>query len=204
MWSRIPSVRADACASLDKGSEMTGLVGLVSSAKTLAAGIIWCSSSSRFGPTTSYIAAWPIQSGNQSRRDRVGSYREDDGGRCGCRFRSQCRSSTAGSGDHGHFLTNQIGCQFWQSIIAAIRPTILNGDVLTLDLTSSGQAFAESCNDGRRPIRRTHIKVSDHWGGRLLCMGGKRPSRRRTGNNFDEIAPSHCDPRGSGSWSEPQ
>src|SRR5215510_1880878 len=39
---------------------MTGLVGLVSNAKTLAAGIIWCSSSSRFGPTSAFKVATPV------------------------------------------------------------------------------------------------------------------------------------------------
>jgi hypothetical protein len=48
------------------------------------------------GGHTRYIAAWPVQSRNQSCSDRVGSYREDDGDRCGRRFRASAAAVLPG------------------------------------------------------------------------------------------------------------
>src|SRR6266516_2493914 len=46
-----PRVRAAACCSLTSALARSGLVRFTSRAMTVAVGISWCSSSSRFGPT---------------------------------------------------------------------------------------------------------------------------------------------------------
>ena len=53
-------MRAAACTSLDSGSEIAGLVGLIRSATLLAAGFTWRSRSSRFGPTSAFKVATPV------------------------------------------------------------------------------------------------------------------------------------------------
>jgi len=48
-----------------------------------------------------------------------------------------------GRGDHGHATANQFGRQRRQLIVLTFRPTILDRHVLTFDVASVSEAFAE-------------------------------------------------------------
>jgi hypothetical protein len=54
------------------------------------------------------IAAGPIEARDKSKLDRIDPYPEDDRNLAGCRFGRQRRSSTPGTHEDGHSITNQL------------------------------------------------------------------------------------------------
>src|SRR5262245_20220651 len=60
-WSCSPRARAAACRAREKGSAILGLVGLMSRAMLVALGTTSCSSSSRFGPTSTFKLVTPAR-----------------------------------------------------------------------------------------------------------------------------------------------
>jgi hypothetical protein len=74
---------------------------------------------------------------------------------------------------------------------------VLDGHVLTLDVAGFVQPFAKRRRKGRRGIGRTVADKPDyreHW---LLRTRYDRACGRNS-YDFNEIAPSHCLPQGSG------
>src|SRR5262249_15523137 len=78
--------------------------------------------------------------------------------------------------------------------------------VINLHVAAIGPAqvleLLDECRVSRLPIcivtgaAREHGNTSHPLA--LLCARGKRPPDRRTAKKCDELAPSHCLPRGSG------
>ena len=82
------------------------------------------------------------------------------------------------------------------SIVSGFRPTIFDLNVLALDVTYLFQALPKRAQTVRVRVRRCAAKETDHRS-RLLRACSKRPRGRGANNHFDEFAPSHCLPRGS-------
>src|SRR6202049_1347860 len=89
-----------------------------------------------------YVAAWPAEAFDESSLDGVAPHLEDDGYSRGRRLCRQRRGSR-GRGNHGHLLTNQIGCQRRQAVVLVLRPTVFDRHVLALDLDGFAQTLSE-------------------------------------------------------------
>ena len=121
----------------------------------VAAGTSSCSSSSRFGATSTFNEVTPVRLPPGRFRlatspsfDRVDAV-EDDRNRRGRRLcRQRRRSATADN--HGHLTANQIGRQCRQSIVFALRPAIFDRHVPALDIAGFAQALAERAQTVRR------------------------------------------------------
>src|SRR5271157_3545634 len=78
--------------------------------------------------------------------------------------------------------------QFWQLIVVAIRPAILDLDITALEMAGFAQAFAECRNEIRGAGGRAGIEISNHRHRRLLRASRERPRRRSTAEKRDELA----------------
>ena len=115
----------------------------------VAVGTNSCSSSSRFGPTSTFNAVTPVRL--PPGRLRLATRPTWTGSTpvvktIGIVVVAAFAASAAGTvacGNHGHLTTNQIGRQRRQSIVLALRPAILDRHVLTLDIAGFLQALAE-------------------------------------------------------------
>ena len=76
-------------------------------------------------------------------RDRVAPHLEDNRDRRGRRFRRERYGSAAGRDNDGDLTTGQICRERGQSIVLAFRPSILDRDVATLDISAFGKTFVE-------------------------------------------------------------
>jgi len=74
--------------------------------------------------------------------------------------------------------THEIGREPRQSIVFTVSPTIIEGDVLTLDKACFIESPADHCNDRRVDSRRTATEQSDHRHRWLLRPRRERPRRR--------------------------
>src|SRR5215510_4953813 len=88
------------------------------------------------------VAARLAKAGDQSERDWVTSYFENDRNGCGCCFCCERRRSGDRS-NHGHLATNQFGRHFRQSIVFALRPTIFDGHIPALSIAGFTQTLSE-------------------------------------------------------------
>jgi hypothetical protein len=101
---------------------------------------------------TREVATGTMQASDQAAPDRVGAAHEDDWygrGRC------------LGDND-GHLLTHEIGGESRQSIVLAVSPTIVDGDVLTFDKACFIETLANDCNERCIDDGRTAAEQSDH------------------------------------------
>ena len=163
----------------------------------VAVGTNSCSSSSRFGPSSTFKLVTPVRLPPGRFRlatspscDRVAADREDDRNRRGRRLCRQCRRSTADGDDHAHLTADQIGRQRRQSIVLALRPAIFDRHILALDIAGFFQALAERGQRCGVLVRRYAAEEPDHRHRRLLRPRRKRPGRRAA-EKRDEIAPLH-------------
>src|SRR6516165_8083749 len=93
---------------------------------------------------------------------------------------------------------DQIGHEVGQSIVSVLRPAIFDYDILTLNIAAVANASQECGQKMCSVSKRCKGEVPNYWHCRLLCASSGRPSGYHTNNRFDEIAASHCLPRGSG------
>jgi hypothetical protein len=136
------------------------------------------------------VAAGPAQACNKSNLDRVNSYPEDDrdGGSGGlCR---QGRRSAAGCRNHRHLTVHQFGRKHRQSIVVILCPTIVDLDVLALDVTCVLQPLPEPAQTIRVQIRRCVAEEPNHRHRRLLRPRRERP-HGRAAEQRDELAAFH-------------
>jgi hypothetical protein len=80
------------------------------------------------------VSTGPVEASDKAELDRVAICEKNDWNCCG-RILSREYRGGAERGDHVYLMANQIGRQGRQSIILIVRPTILDGYVLTLDVT---------------------------------------------------------------------
>ena len=148
-----------------------------------------CDRADSEGAHTGHIAARSVEARDQAKLDRVGAHHENDWYRWGRRFGGQRGRRAVGRHDHSHPMLNQVGGHDRQSIVAALRPTIFDRDVLALDVASFGQALVKSSNQLAPGVRRRGIKKSDQRNCRLLRARLHRPRHSRASEKGDELAP---------------
>jgi hypothetical protein len=82
--------------------------------------------------------------GNQTEFNGVASDSENDRN-SGCRrLGGKCRGFATSCYEHRHAAANQIGRQFWQTIILTLGPAVFNRNILAFDMAAAClQASAE-------------------------------------------------------------
>jgi hypothetical protein len=92
----------------------------------------------------------------------------------------RCRSKRgcAGGRDHCDPSANQFGGQHRQLIVAAPRPTILEGNVFPLGVTGFAWTVVETGKIVRHAVGRSAVEKSDHRHRRLLRTRRQRHARR--------------------------
>src|SRR5208337_3415807 len=127
---------------------------------------------------------------------RVGALHEDDRDRLG-RLLGRKRSQRAlQRHDHRYLTADQFGDQAWHAIVVALAPPVFDGDVLALDIAGISQSPVKIGQISARLVPRCQVKKSDYRHCRLLRACRERPTDGWASNYFDEIASSHCLPRG--------
>ena len=89
-----------------------------------------------------------------------------------------------------HVTAYQIGCEVRQLIKLILRPPILDGHILTLDMAGFAEALPECGHETRSIARPRAAKESDYRHCRLLRGCHQRP-RCRAANKCDELAAFH-------------
>ena len=89
------------------------------------------------------ITSRPRQAVHHSKCDRVATHLKDNRDRRSRRFRRERDRSAAGRGQYGYLPADEIGRERRQSIVLAFRPSILDRDIATLDISAFGQTFLE-------------------------------------------------------------
>jgi hypothetical protein len=122
-----------------------------------AVGTASCSSSSRFGPSSTFKAVMPVRlpPGRlrlATRPDWTGSALvEKTIGIVAVAALAANSGRMAPAKNHGHLAANQIGCQCRKSIELVLSPAVFDRHVAALDVAGFAEALAE-CSE--RGIRR--------------------------------------------------
>src|SRR5262249_33479259 len=144
------------------------------------------------------VATGSSQACDKPELHRVLAHGKYDGDCRGCSFRGECSRLIPSCRDHSHLPAHQIGHHPRQTIVVAFDPMILDGYVLTVDIAGFAKTFIESGRIARIGMRRLAANDPDHGKRRLLRTRRERPRNGSTATKPNEIAPSHCLPRGSG------
>src|SRR5262249_19940055 len=139
-----------------------------------------------------HVAPGMRQTGDETKVDRIARGGEDNRDRCGGCLRGERRRRTGCRNDR-HLALYQIGNEFRQPIIVAIRPPVFDHDVLTFDKTHLVQAAAEFVDEVR--VKFWCSAGEEAAPGHLVCglrMGSKRPSPRA--EKWEEFAALHAPP----------
>ena len=118
----------------------------------------------------------PVETVNKALLDRIGARQEDDRNRRSCRLGRQGRRRARDAGDNGHLSTDQISGQCRQSIVATLRPAILDRHVAALNIAGFAQALMERARSTQIEVRGSTAEESDYRHRRLLRTRRKRPS----------------------------
>ena len=135
------------------------------------------------------IASRPMEARDQAEADRVAVEKEDDRGGRGCRLGGHHRRLAAGC-DDGDLALDELGGERRQSIVAAARPAIDDGEVAAFDKSRLLEAEPERVEVRRERFGRSAAEKSDHRHRRLLRARRERPSRRAA-DEHDEAAALH-------------
>jgi hypothetical protein len=125
------------------------------------------------------VAAGPIEAGNHAELDRVTG--SDEGNR-NCSGRGLCRQNTgrAARKDHGDPAENQFDRQRRQPTDLTLRPSVLDGHVLALDVTDLIEALPKRSSTICSLTGRPKVEEPDHRHRRLLrAPRAATPPRRR-------------------------
>src|SRR5262249_23986424 len=87
------------------------------------------------------VAARSGEARDKAKSDRLGRYLEYDRTRRGRCLARQCRRSATRRGNHGYLTTDEIGRQWPQSIVLAVRPAIFDRHVAAFDIAGFAQTL---------------------------------------------------------------
>jgi hypothetical protein len=87
---------------------------------------------------------------------------------------------------------NQLSRKCRQPLILRFRPPVFDSDVLSFDETRLLQPRVEFGREARCGSRRSTLKNPNDGHRRLLSISSERPSRRRSTDKRNELAPLHC------------
>src|SRR5262249_58109250 len=142
---------------------------------------------------TGEIAAGPIEAIDKSDLDGIDRHPENDRNGCCRRLCRQGGRRAASCDDHTHMTVGELRRKCRQSIVLALRPPILDRDILTLDIACFFQALAKRAQTVRIQVRRGSAEKSDHRHRRLLRARRERPCDDRAANKRDELAPPNAE-----------
>ena len=142
-----------------------------------------------------------MEARDQAEADRVAVEKEDDRGGRGCRLGGHHRRLAAGC-DDGDLALDELGGERRQSIVAAARPAIDDGEVAVFDKSRLLEAEPERVEVRRERFGRSAAEKSDNRHRRLLRARRERPSRRAA-DEHDEAAALHVGHRLSSGPSSP-
>ena len=137
-----------------------------------------------------HVAAGPRQVGDEAEAYRIARGGKDNRDRCGRRFCSERRRRTC-CGNHGDMTPYQIGSEFRQPIVMAVRPPVFDQDVLAFDEAHLVQTAAKFVRKSRVILRAGAVEEPDHRPGSLLRAGCKRPRGCRAADKGKEFASLH-------------
>src|SRR5215472_5705357 len=137
------------------------------------------------------VAARTMQAGDDAAPDRVGSPHEHDRNRRGRRLGRQGRWVATYCNNDGDVLAHKIGGEPRQSIVLPLCPTIVDGDVLTLDNACFIETLADDRNERCVDSERTAAEQPNHRKRTLLRAGHERPRCGRAAEQRDERAAFH-------------
>ena len=138
------------------------------------------------------IAAGSIEAGHEPLLDRVAARAENDRNCGGSRLGCECGSRTARCDDHAHLAKHEIGGQFGEPPVLALRPVEFERYVLAHMVAALSEAFAESGHLRRSLGGRAGIEEPDHRHLRLLRACRERPCRGRAAEKADKLTSPHC------------
>src|SRR5262249_29557581 len=115
---------------------------------------------------------------------------ENDRKACGRSLCCECRRGAHGK-DHCHLAAQQFTGQCRQPIVLALRKSILDPQVVPLDIACLRQAESDCRSVGSSCCLQERAKKSDHRYRRLLRARRERPRGRRAAEQRYELAPSH-------------
>src|SRR5262249_16735397 len=93
------------------------------------------------------VAAGVIQVRDEAAFDWVVAEEDDNRYGCGRRLGCQGRYLTGECNDDGHLPTHQIGGKVGQAFVLTVGPTIIEGDVLTIDESGIIEASPDHRNE---------------------------------------------------------
>jgi hypothetical protein len=143
-----------------------------------------------------HIAAWAIETGDETGRDRIDSGCESDRYRRRCRL-GRHRGKLADRNDRRNLTANQIARHRGQAVVLVACPAIFDGDVLPFDKAGLLQAQKESGDQASGRLARRSAEISDDRHCRLLRAQGHRPRNRRATGKPGEFAPVHISSQGA-------
>jgi hypothetical protein len=85
----------------------------------------------------------------------------------------------------------QIGSEFRQPIVMAVRPPVFDQHILALGKAHLVQTAAKFVRKSRVILSAGAVEEPDHWPGSLLRAGCKRPRGCRAADKAKEFASSH-------------
>jgi hypothetical protein len=91
------------------------------------------------------VAARAVEAGDQAKLDRVATHRKNNLNVGRYRLSSWSRKITPAADDHGYLTANQLSCQRRKAIMLTFCPSVLDGDILSLDEAAFFQALAKCC-----------------------------------------------------------
>jgi len=109
--------------------------------------------------------------GDEAVFDRVAADEDDRDRRCRT-FRRQRRRGAARRYDHVDLAADEIGCQFGQPIVTALRPAVFDRQILSLNIAGLGKALVKRGDDGRRLAGQSAAEKTDHRHRPLLRAEG--------------------------------
>ena len=126
----------------------------------------------------SRVTAGTIEARHQTELYRIVGDAEQDRQFRGRGLSGQRRRFTAQGNKYCYRLVHKLRRLRRQSIILAICPTVLDGDVLALRETSRRKTLVKRCNEVFRIFRRSRAEKSDDRQRCRLRSRNQRPSRR--------------------------
>jgi hypothetical protein len=107
------------------------------------------------------VATRSSQTRDEADSDRIGARFEDDRNR---RVRRLCRQRrrSAGRGNNGHLIMNQIGRQRRQPITSALPPAVFDRHVVALNVTGFAEPFEIGRQGSRVSVGRSGVDKPDH------------------------------------------
>ena len=146
------------------------------------------------------IAAWPRQSGDEPRADRIGNRREHDRDRAG--FLLQRGSHLCGANeDHVGLQLDKLLSERPRAVDVRIRPPLLDPHVAAVRPPQSRE-FLDEYGEPRSKLRialgpsQQHADVPHPLA--LLCPRRERPRRRRAAERANELTSPHIPHPSSG------